>query len=238
MVTITVVTWNRYELIEKCVGPALKGTDTECELFWIDNGSTDERIKNYMLDLNPKWYQINSENLGYAPMHNQMFLRSNSDYLCMIDPDISLPYGWLRNLVECNKAIPNTGLAGLHCVQGLPSPRMHSGKMIHPSNDIFGIKFFNRSVLNKVGYLCEDYGLYGVEDRDYNNRVNLAGFFNYYVGGMRSIHEGEDGEVKGDAYRDHKWKCLEIAYPKLIENTSKYNSDNYYVGPPPLKEFV
>jgi O-antigen biosynthesis protein len=56
--------------------------------------------------------------------------------------------------------------------------------------------FIRREVIDKVGYLDEDYFMYG-EDIDYSYRINKAGFRNYYFPETTIIHYKGESTKKG-----------------------------------------
>ena len=232
MVSIINVTWDHYALATRCLGPSLKVAGYDYELLSCDNGSREQKVIEYVASLKPVFHQLNSSNLGYAPCLNQMLLRAKGDYLCVLDPDIELPSGWLARLVECNQAIPNSGVCGVHCLFGIPEAKTINGASVRPDECVFGVKFFSRAVLDKVGYYVEEFSPYGLEDRDYLRRVIRSGFTNYYVDGLSSTHHGagQTGE-----YRKLKDVCLEKFWRKFEANLVEYDkTGNYYVGPPKM----
>ena len=233
-VSILMVTLDRYDLLAKCVEENLAKAGYPFELLCCDNGSTDQRVIEYVDNLQPAYHRINETNLGYAPCLNQMLLRAKGDYICIADPDITLPNYWLRKLVAANKDIPDSGISGYHCVEALPDECTVYGHRIRPG-DVFGIKFFNRRVLNEVGYLCEDYSPYGLEDRDYLERLKGKGFICYYIADGKSEHIGQDVDQKNE-YREMKWKNLERVYPTFCANMERYKAtQEFYLPPPELK---
>lgn len=231
--SILLCTIDRLELTIKCVGNALATAGYPFELLSVDNGSTDIRVIDYVKSLTPRYHKLNKTNLGYAPMLNTMLWHARGTYFCVIDNDIMLPNNWLKKLVEVNRAIPESGISGYHCVQTLHPVEVRNGMEIHPGEAVHGIKFFSRSVLKNVGYFCEDFCPYGNEDVDYNRRCRLAGFTNYYLGGGdRAQHLGEDCSEK-TPYRMMKWESLKHAADVLGQRFAYYDSGgSYYIGPP------
>jgi glycosyltransferase involved in cell wall biosynthesis len=203
------------------------------ELLIWDNGSDDLRIQEYISNLKPTYLRLFPENIGYAPACNQLFLRAKGDWICMLDPDIKLPHGWLVKLVEANQKIQNSGISSWHCIEKLHHQQVIEGMTLYPG-DVFGCKFFSRKLLETVGYYSEDYGKYGLEDRCYLYRTSKLGYLNYYVG-TGSEHMGNDVGDVSSTYRQMKWRALEEAGPKMQANIAKYDSTkNYYVAPPEL----
>jgi GT2 family glycosyltransferase len=208
MVSILVVTLNRESLTRKCLSDALAKADYPYELLSVDNGSTDG-VADFINALSPAFHRRNTENEGYAPCLNQMLLRASGDMFCVLDPDLIMPQAWLRKLVEVNEAVPNSGVSGFVTVfDPYVSATVINQKEIFPQPEVFGPKFFNRVVLEKVGYYSDEFTPYGCEDADMNYRVSQSGFMNYYLGGGdRVLHAGDDcGDVT--PYRAGKWEAL------------------------------
>lgn len=235
LVSIMVVTMDRHELASRCVPGALANCGHAHEFLACDNGSRDRRVVDLIAGLKPVYHRLNETNEGYAPMLNQMILRAKGEFLCVIDPDIELPAHWLAKLVEANRAIPESGLASIHCVLCFWPPRAINGIIVHPGDEVFGVKFFHRRLLDKVGWFCEDYVPYGVEDADYNLRCRETGLLNYYVDGMSANHLGGDcGD--GGPYRRMKDESLKRVGPIFWANRDRYRTTgNYYVGPPEMR---
>src|ERR1035437_9771180 len=97
LVSICVVTMDRFELLRQCLVPSLTKAGTPFELLWWDNGSTDHRVNNCMYLLpNLAYARESTTNIGFAPAVNQLLLRSGGEYLCVLDPDMEMPEGWLQ----------------------------------------------------------------------------------------------------------------------------------------------
>lgn len=238
-VVLMVVTLDRYDLTVKCVNAAINKAGIPYGDYWellsVDNGSEDKRVPDFMKDVATDAYRLDT-NLGYAPAINQMMLaRPDAKYYCVLDPDIMVPDGWLRKLVEVNKAIPWSGVSSFHCVEPLPPAIIMEGMCIHPHCSIFGIKFMSARMLKDIGPFCEDYAPYGLEDRDMLHRVWHSGYMSYYVGNDLSMHLGNDVS-DNSPYRQHKWDCLKRVSPILDRNLARYDeTQNYRIGWPTNK---
>lgn len=235
LVSVLVVTLNRRDLAIKTVKPALDTAGVDYELLSVDNGSTDG-VQDYIAGLNPVYHRFNETNEGYAPALNQMLLRAKGDYFCVLDPDFAVPDGWLKKLVEVNQAIPNSGTSSIWSVLGHYDPRVVNGYTIEVGPKVFGIKFFNRKVLDTFGGFCEEYAPYGPEDSDYMERINVHpdGYINYYLGGMTAQHLGDDAG-SDNAYRKMKWDSLALAHPKFVANLARIASGEYYLPLPSIR---
>jgi GT2 family glycosyltransferase len=228
MVSLILLTIDRYELTKEIVSDTLHKANYPYELLICDNGSQDKRLIDYINILSPEVFVQNKINKGVAKMQNLLISQSKGDYICLIGNDIRMPHNWLSSIVDTYQAIPNSGIAGIHCVEKLYEPQTINNKLIHPGN-VFATMLYSRNVLNKVGKICEDYHPYGLEDSDYNIRVNGSGFISYYLGGLQSIHEGSDMHLDTD-YRKMKSDSLQNNSDKFNLNVKKYyETNNYYL---------
>jgi glycosyltransferase involved in cell wall biosynthesis len=201
MVSILLLTIDRYELTKQCVGNALNNAGTDYELLVVDNGSKDERVIKYIESLKPVYFRKNKKNLGIGCMYNHLSEKAKGEYLCIIDNDIELPNNWLKNAV--NEYKETDGLLGFKCVEG-------------PNNSyVYGTKFISKKKFNEVGKFDEKFGLYGIEDSDLNRKLIDKGLTNRYIGS--SVHLGV-GENDTGEYRKMKDEALRKAWivePKI-----------------------
>ena len=247
-VAILLNTIDRYELTVKCIGGALATAGYPFEFLCCDNGSSDRRVIEYIETLNPVYFRKNERNEGCAQMHNQMLLRTDADLFVLLDNDIEIRgrQHWLKDMVDAYLDGPaeGTGVMGIHSDQLCPEKHqpftLMSGRVIFPARPpkedaVFGTRMFSRTVLDKVGFFCEDYGPYSLCDNEYNTRVHHAGFMNYYIDGPSGLHLGWDvGE--NSEYRRMKDRSMAAAGPVLEINLRKYfETRTFYVPAPELR---
>ena len=242
MVSILLLTIDRYETTRRCLDMAIANAHYPNELLVTDNGSTDQRIIDYLIDLDPSYLMLNQENKGIAPMHNAMLERAKGDYFVLIGNDIELPPGWLSYLVSTYDQLKSLGhkpgLAGIHCVETLHPEQMYAENLIiHPGHNVFGTMFFGREVLNEIGYFNEIYHPYGMDDSDYAYRLNKTGHINYYVHGMSSVHV-ENDVGKDTPYRKMKDMSLHNNVHKFNQAINLYDSTNNYYLPRNQEPFI
>ena len=107
VVDIIIPIYNAYEYTAKCIDSVYKNTDTDYNLYLINDCSTDDRIKILLEDLrhNEKPGKLkkllileNTENMGFIRTVNKgMSLSEN--HIVLLNTDTEVPYGWLRRLV-------------------------------------------------------------------------------------------------------------------------------------------
>lgn len=229
---------DRYTTTNRCVGQAIANMAyPEFEFLVCDNGSSDLRMKTWCENLpNLAYFRDNPENQGNYQMLNQSLLRATGDFLCVIDPDILLPKGWLKALVDTHEALKahvRPGISGLHCVADPGKEKqIGSAKVMFRRNGIFGTKFWSRVLLEEIGYFCEEYGKYGFGDSDYGIRSRVAGFTNYYLCGKASEHIGHDIGTDTE-YRRMKTEHLKKHQPIAGANFKRYKQgEGYYIPAP------
>ncbi len=86
----------------------------------------------------------------------------------------------------------NTGMCGIHCVEGINPLQTINGIQIHPQDASFGNVLIPMSAIEKIGYFNEAYDPYGMQDSDYAYRLKMTGHINYYLHDLRSEHIGHD----------------------------------------------
>ena len=138
-----------------------------------------------------------------------------------------------------HRRVSQAGVSGIHCVEARPTLVQLDGVPVHHATAqwktgygcIFGTKFFGRGLFETIGYFQEDYGKYGLNDRDYSYRADRAGFRNYYLPGEGSQHLGTPGGPD-DQFRQFKNLELGKAKRRAQEILDRYETDGYYVPKP------
>jgi len=239
MFSIIITTFDRDQLVKQCIGKSLANMGVkrdEIELIWVDDGSTDN-VREVMKEFNPDISILKSKNEGLIKSYNQGFRLARGGWIVRLGSDIEMPEGWLLKIKEITEKI-HTGVAGI-MIRELESFVYNKPEYISEEKEIDGIKVletkkimgiyaFSREVLNKVGYLDEEFGYYGPVDREWAARVQKAGFKSYYIKELKCRHLGVgkwDQETRGkkDAGLKYSWDN------NLLEK--KVTSDRIYYNP-------
>jgi GT2 family glycosyltransferase len=141
--------------------------------------------------------------------------------------DIEMPDNWLFEMVKYSKAINNTGMCGIHCVESINTLIEINGLSVHPTFTAFGNVLIPRKVIDKVGYFNEDYDPYGRQDADFAYRLNKLGYINYYIPNMQSNHIGHD-VGNGTEYRKMKDEGLSLSEEKWNYWCNYYDTTQDY----------
>lgn len=144
--------------------------------------------------------------------------------------DILMPDNWLLHMVTAAKAIPNTGMCGIHCVEGLEPMTEINGQKVHVNFTAFGNVLIPMTAINRVGFFNTDFDPYSMNDADYAYRLNNTGHVNYYLHGLKSEHLGHDVGQPTD-YRRMKDEGLDRS-GEVWERWTKYYEDsgNYTIN--------
>jgi GT2 family glycosyltransferase len=228
----------RYDLSRRTLDQNLSnhGYRGKVELLWCDNGTKDPRMFRLADQYRPVYFRQNSVNEGCAKGFNQLILRSTGDYIVLMGNDILMPKNWLDELVKYANHVPRVGLVGMRCTAEIPPMTWKFdcwGHFLDKQFDkVFGNMLFSRQLVDEIGGLCEEFGPYGLEDSNFNDRINMAGFNSLYVPANHfvSTHIGDD-VGNADAYR--KAKDESLAKNLTVFYTLR---EDYRTGRRPLKE--
>lgn len=159
----------------------------------------------------------------------------NVDAIITMANDILMPFNWLYEMVRYLKVIHNTGMCGIHCVENEPKELISINNVeIEKTFVPFGNVIIPMDAINHVGGFNEEYDPYGMQDRDMAYRLNLAGYINYYIPGLKSEHIGHD-VGNGTEYRAMKDESLAKAQAVWEKYDKIYNEPEYLIN---MKQFI
>lgn len=235
------LTCGRPELTLQVIQHNFWNSGLDADVYLVDNGSSDEDHQRVLeAYLHFKAIHRFDSNKGIATALNagiQMALNDGCDAIVTLANDILMPAGWLATMVEYASKVENTGMAGIHCVEGL-DPLNDLG--VHPTFTAFGNVLITKAAVDKVGAFNTAFDPYGMQDADYAFRLNNTGFVNYYVPGLKAEHIGHD-VGNGSQYRAMKDESLNKAGTIYGDSTTRYTETNEYfvafvVEPDPGKD--
>jgi glycosyltransferase involved in cell wall biosynthesis len=249
LVNIGMVTYNRLEFTRQAVA-ALQSVDPGCRFFLtvIDNASSDG-TQEYLEELKCGGVINNlillDQNVGVAKASNLAWsLVPEADYYLKLDNDIVVQKPlWLGNMVKVCHLLPDAGAVAYNFEPtSYPLVDLH-GVLVRPKlkENLGGACIMiSRQTHERLGFWCEDYGLYGEEDADYGTRIRCAALLNIYMedeevgvhlpsGRAASIdvaYNARDGmeESLHAQYRDWKDDCRRsnMLSGKVELNVSRY----------------
>lgn len=245
LVSVFALTIDRFALSRDTMSKNFENAENAApmELLVADNGSKDRQIVQWVAG-HPltKYHRRNSKNEGVAHAFNQLYLRSSGEYLCFMGSDLALPKGWLKEMLGYAKGVPNSGIIGMDWGHsGMPPLTFQHGSHAHwltpHLNRIFGVWLMRRAVVEKIGLFCERFGPYGLEDSDFNERVNRAGFLSCYVPNtnFKCQHVGV-GEQDSGEYRAMKDASLSKNLGIFNDRVANYHLYGLIEPLPPMRE--
>jgi GT2 family glycosyltransferase len=236
MTDIILICYNEIEYTIKTI-ESLKKTTTDYNLIVIDNGSTDG-TNEYLSNINCKLI-TNKNNIGYTKAVNQGFELTTNDVV-LLNNDIILTPNWLIKLKEHLKdgvglVAPMTNYAfGIqrddnalyNSIDNLYQycKLIEERKPIEFPRLIFMCILINRELINKIGYLDEQFNPGNFEDDDYCLRSLKAGFKNILARNVFIHHFGSKSFGKLNNYGnilELNRKKFESKYGKTHEEIFK-----------------
>lgn len=190
--SIILLTYNRKELVRQSVNHNFVNAGYPIdEIIWVDNGSTDGLLMQYMPILKVNIRVLFSENQGVATGYNAGLKLATGDMVCLPGTDMLLPDNWLKYIVEGLEVLPDAGIVSIPCMTLDICPERKLGEErwegdLHYIPAItLGSRAWKRNVIEKVGYLPVLKVKYGWSDTEFEYKVRQNGFMNYYLLGRR-----------------------------------------------------
>jgi GT2 family glycosyltransferase len=183
-----------------CLESIVANTSGESyELIVVDNASVDgtaEYLKTFAAEHANVRIQLNDINKGYAAGNNDGIRLARGRYVVLLNNDTLVPCEWLPRLLKLFKEQPNIGMVGpvtnsAGNEQRIDLPGLNeknfeemAAAYIERQKGVWftteKLGFFcvaiRRTLLEKIGFLDEKFGLGMFEDDDYCLRAKKAGF--------------------------------------------------------------
>lgn len=237
-ISLMLLTYNRREVTIKSIKHNLRNAGYPiAEIVWVDNNSTDGLREMILNEIKPDISILHKENLGVAKGYNAGYKLCRGKLIARPGTDMIMPDNWLNTMVKYHNAIPETGICAVTSaeINKVSSNRQEkNGKTIYPET-VIGSILFNRNILDQVGYLPENFGKYGWDDIVWVKQADNAGFLNYYIDELTSIHLGKDDHIeyqKQKIAEVEKNKDLFIKTMKELKNGQVSKE----VSGPPIQE--
>lgn len=244
-VSLLMLTLDRFALTRDTLTNNIRNAENFCEmeLLVADNGSKDREIAMWIAG-HPltKYHRRNRTNEGVAKAFNQLYLRATGDFICLLGNDLALPKGWLREMIGYAQGVPNSGIIGMDWGHGsLPPQTFQHGSHAHwltpQLNRVFGVWVMRRAVIETLGFFHEGFDVYGIEDSDFSERVNRAGFNSCYVPSknFKCDHLGVQAHDEGE-YRKMKDASLQKNLGIFLDRMSKFTLNGLIEPLPEMRD--
>jgi GT2 family glycosyltransferase len=202
--SVVILSYNNYDRVtKKCLESVVRNIDpSNTEIIIVDNFSQDDSdlkiesfIGNCDNSIDIKFHKCD-ENYGYAKGNNLGIKLTSGDYIVLLNNDTIVGPGWLDELCETFQFNKSLGLCGpisnsVGNEQQIILPLLNDENFIEKfgqyshalwpkynlTTDLgFFCVMIKRDVINKIGYLDENFGIGMFEDTDYCARAKNSGF--------------------------------------------------------------
>ena len=213
--SIVVLCYNGLEETTRpCLESIIASTPIDAyELIIVDNASLDgtaKYLQAFAAQHTNVRIQLNNNNKGYAGGNNDGIRLAKGQYIVLLNNDTLVPVGWLDQLLKLFNKQSGVGLLGPVTnsagneqrieLKGLNEKNFEkvSEAYIEQQRGVWypteKLGFFcvamRRTVLDKIGYLDEKFGIGMFEDDDYCVRAKKAGFILAIVEDCFVYHKG------------------------------------------------
>lgn len=205
MVSIVVITYNRFDFFRKCISSVIETTaDLDKEIIIWDNGSTDG-TREFIKELSGKHSFIfpvfSEKNVGVNAKGLGFELAKGEYTVCLDDDILELPDNWVEKMIEAFIEEQKLGYLALDVIQNEHTTgaklseqeyteKKYSNGITLQFGPVGGWCFMiPRNVYNVVGKLRQIKGkVFFGEDGDYNIRCRLKGFKSAILKDVKCFH--------------------------------------------------
>lgn len=184
LINICITACNRLEMTKRTIRSVRARTRTPHLLTVVDNGSTDG-TREFLQELKASG-EIDTlvlfrRNMGVACAANMAFDTADTPLYMKLDNDMEIVRDdWLDPVVALWRENSEVSIIGPKFAESrhpFEKTRLASGAEAWlAGNSLSGAALVvSRDLHRRLGYFCEDYGLYGEEDADYSHRARVAG---------------------------------------------------------------
>lgn len=186
---IVIVSLNQLNYTKNCVRSILHNTKYFHKILIIDNGSNDETL-NYLRGLKEDGIAeviFNNENIGWVEAVNQGLFYSNASHVCVMNNDVVVYPGWLKEMINGFKIDKTVGI--VNPLWELPKRfkggrdkyfekivKKQKGQYIDTDWARGFCYVVKREVINATGGLDQDFSPAYYDDWDFSLRIIKKGY--------------------------------------------------------------
>lgn len=183
------ITENSRQVVLNCLA-SIRLYSSNYRLILVDNASPDFPAMQAELSQHPHILIQNPANVGFVKAVNQGMKASSAPHVVLLNNDTEVVPGWLERLRA--SLTGSIGLAGprsnLNGTLSATMPQLSPTVLSKPSMLVFFCVMIRRDVMDKVGFLNEQFGVGLGDDDDYCQRAQAAGYDLCYVGDLVIFH--------------------------------------------------
>jgi O-antigen biosynthesis protein len=160
--SVIIVSYNVRVFLRNCLVSVIKCSEkTDCEIFVVDNNSTDGSCEMVRDEFPSVKLILNSVNRGFAAANNQAIKVSGGKYILLLNPDTIIEENTFSKCIDFMNNHSNAGALGVRMVNGegrflpeskrsLPTPAIAFFKIFGFSYLFPRSRFFNRYYLAHI----------------------------------------------------------------------------------------
>jgi len=160
--SVIIVSYNVRYFLEQCLLSVKKASESlSCEVFIVDNNSTDGSCAMVRREFPGYTLIMNRENKGFSAANNQALEKVKGRYILLLNPDTIVEEDTFRRCIEFMDSHPDAGAAGVRMINGkgrvlpeskraLPTPRTAFFKMSGLAYLFPKSRFFNSYYLGHL----------------------------------------------------------------------------------------
>lgn len=228
-VTILALTLGRTDMTRQAWKNNLSNTGYEFELYWFDNGSSDQDMTELLEIAHPytvTWFNWSPTNIGIAKALNKMIVMAfarGADYVMTMANDIIEPDNWLRLRLEAAEMITNTGVVAIPVQDSMRFSVINTVGINVDDGQVIGNYLITKQAYEQVGLFCIDYDPYGPIDLDYCDRCRIANLRTYYLSDHSADHLGFNRKLNPYKYEQAKNQSLAKHWVTYRRNKVNYS---------------
>ena len=200
--SVIIVNYNTADFLTACLRSVLAQTGASCEIWVVDNASTDHSVTMVHEQFPQVRLLASPENLGFAKANNLAAQGARGMFIYYLNPDTEVQPGCFAAILGYMQTNPSVGMAGTKLLYPDHTPQ-DSGEERYPgqrhaADELAGLPgriawllgaslIARREVVEQVGGFSEEFFLYG-EDIDLSLKVRQAGWMLGFIPEAEIIH--------------------------------------------------
>jgi len=235
MMSVILLTCNRLGVTKQTLEYLLATTHVDYELVIVHNHNQTkgaQQVHDYIKPLKlagtgalKKVVKVlNKKNRGVAGGRNDGIFRSSGTHKVYIDDDILAPDCWAEEMLSIVEKVPQVATVGISVESKNFGITERAGLKFQNKKGNIGGAFamIPHRTFKRVGYLCEDYGVYGFEDADLYLRIHALDKWNVYVHPMKAQHIDPENDKEYRKFKDNVYDKDKSIMKAFNNNKKRY----------------
>lgn len=188
---LILLSWNHQEETQPCLDSLFQATDVPARLLIVDNGS-EPPVRRFLAAVKPRGMITevrllqNERNEGFSRGMNRGIRASTAPYVCLLNNDVRVTRGWLRQMLAVADAHPTIGVVnpdhttadGEQATLEVRADRLAAQRGRYTELGMCNgfCMLVKRDVLDRIGLLSEEVERIFFEDEDFCMRAKVAGY--------------------------------------------------------------